>query len=215
MYPTQTQRHKIIRILLILFIVNQLVNFVLGAPVDVQERLAGGIEDGTAALQNRMDVGGSTNTADQTPPSSEGTDLTLLDNDRTPPPATPATPPNRKYRFRPYTYRPNHFADTSKPVRPYFRPILALPANPSGRHPLSLSPVPEERLQPASSLATDNPLTTSHQPTPHQNPGLDLDLHPPLNPEPHPSVSGQAPIEEVAGILKNTKIKRTFPTPVQ
>jgi hypothetical protein len=80
MYPIQMRRHKIVtRTLLILFIVNQVVNFVFGAPVAAREKLERRI-DGTAALQKRLDPveEGSTNMAGQTPPSPDKTEVDRL-----------------------------------------------------------------------------------------------------------------------------------------
>ena len=77
MYTTQIQRHKIIRILLILFIVTQVVSSVFGAPVAVREKLEGRIdadvtEDGTVELQKRVDaVEQGSNMVGQTPPSPD------------------------------------------------------------------------------------------------------------------------------------------------
>jgi hypothetical protein len=77
MYATQMQRHKIIRILLILFIVSQVVSSVFGAPVAVREKLEGCIdadvtEDGAVALQKRVDaVEEGPNMVGQTPPSPD------------------------------------------------------------------------------------------------------------------------------------------------
>ena len=291
MYPTQIQRHKIIRILLILFILNQVVNFVFGVPVAVQEKLDG-TEDGTATLQRRVNVEGSTN-IDQTPPKSDGTetdqsrqlpvgtnlrprrippDLTRLpgSNGGPPPPPPPPPPPTtgpRTPRIRPVRpygpflpYRPYSFLPTDprlpvgpnsplrpsglrpsgpvrivSPTRPYFPLPLYHPSLPFAL-PSSPPPLRGARLQPSTSLFTGNPSTTGHQLTPQQNSGSDSDVHPlsnqqpPPNQEPHslpnleeplpnagphPSTSGEAPIDEVLGMLKIGKIKRTLPAPVQ
>ena len=276
MYPTQMRRHKIIRILLSLFIVNYLVNFVFGAPVAIREELqgciyAGGTEEGTAALQKRINVEeGLTIMEGQTPSSFDGPEVdrlrhemgqlgmglmtrhipapTLSYGDLTPlTPPTPPTPPGPYPRhYSPYllnhpysiplanpriSVHPNVPARPYRPIstslvrptrlRPYNRPVSLL--RPSRFRPISPPPPPEDRLQPASSLSIDNPSTTGHWLTSQQNSMSDLEVRPPLNqefhplpnPGPHPSTQGETAADKASDILKDTKIKRTFPAPVQ
>ncbi|KAN0102418.1 hypothetical protein V8E52_011966, partial [Russula decolorans] len=83
------------------------------------------------------------------------------------------------------------------------------------------SPLPKDRLPPAWSLTTDTPSSTGHQPTPQQNLGPDLDVHPPPNLEPrtppnselHPPAPAEMPIDDFLDMLMNGKRKR--PSPVQ
>jgi hypothetical protein len=80
MYPDKI----VTRILLILFIGNQVVNFVLGAPVAAQEELKGRIdvdvtEDGTTtALQKRVNPVDGTNIAGQGSQSPYWTEIDQL-----------------------------------------------------------------------------------------------------------------------------------------
>ena len=286
MYSTQMRWQKIIRVLLIIFIVNQLVNFAFGAPMAVREKLekcidADRTEDGTAALQERVNIEeGLTNLAGQTPKSSDRTETdrfwqllrprripaaTFPNSDPTsltprlfpmPPPGDPPKhpippvfrPPLLPNHYRPYhPNRPNRpkppygivlANNPRKPLHPFYRLIsFALPyLPPSWLHTTSPPSIPEERLQAGLSLAIGNSLTTGHQLSPQQSAGPDLDVPPPSlepqplpNPEqpllnqekpppsqgPHPSTSGETAIDEVLDTLKNTKIKRTFPAPVQ
>jgi hypothetical protein len=212
MYPTQMRRHKIIRILLILFIVNQVVNFVFGAPV--REKLEGCIDaDGTAALQKRVNMEEVTRTS----PDSGRTPATLpvrpyshvlpyrpysilTTNPRIPvrpyTPARPYTPVCPNNPVRPNSPGPIRILRLVRPVRPYF--LLYRP------------PRPEGRLQLPSSLTTNN--LNPEQPPPNQEPHSQPNPEQlPPNPGPHPSTSGEAPIDDVLDMLKNTKIKRTFP----
>ncbi|KAI0281263.1 hypothetical protein BGY98DRAFT_227792 [Russula aff. rugulosa BPL654] len=206
MYPIQTQQHKIIRILLILFIINQVANFAFGAPVAVREKLEGcidadGTDDGTLTLQKRVNPveKGSMNMAGQTPPGSDRTEADRLWE------GMGQLGTDLKPRHIP-TSRTSLFGKRAPPP-PTKRPT-------------------KERLQPAPLLTTNNPSTTSHQLIPQQNSGSDLDVHPPPNLEPqplekpppnsgpHPSTSGEMPVDEVWNILKDSKLKRTFPAPV-
>ena len=80
------RRHRIVtRTLLILFIVNQVVNSVFGVPVPARGKLewridVDGTEDGTAALQTRVNPveEGSTNMAGQKPLSPDRTEVDQL-----------------------------------------------------------------------------------------------------------------------------------------
>ena len=284
MYPTQMRRQKIVRILLILFIVNHIANFVVGAPVAAQEKLDGpidvdGTEDWKAALQKQMDEG-SKNIPGQTFPSldnlktealpsknlhwsSKGsTDSNLLPRmpPSSSPPTTPPTPPPPSSptpqppaslydRLPPprtlppyhpvphlplYSYgygspppyrlvRPSDFAPfVARPFRPSDFVPSARPLRPSDFDPPSRPPIPYSHLPPAfsppppaSSLITDNPWTTGHQPTPKQDSGPDLGVQPPPNPVPHPSEAAEIPIDKFSDLLKKAKLRRTLPNLVQ
>ena len=274
MRPTQMGRHKIIRIILVLFMLNQVVDFVFGAPVAVREKLgpinADETDDGRAVSQRRVNVEeGSTNMAGQTRLSSEANriwqEMAQLSMDLEPrriPPPRPEDNPTPPPLPRPPTPPPPTLFPPFRPFRPV---VLSAPVPPIRAHfplspyppltipPTTPPPLAEGRLQSASSSAAHNPSpsTTGHQLTPQQNPGPDLDVHPPLNPEPrpipnsgqpspnqephplpnpephsppnpeqprpnpgpHPSTSGE--VDEVLDMLKNGRIKRTFPAPVQ
>ena len=102
-------------------------------------------------------------------------------------------------------------------IRPiYPRPVRPVrPYHPYHPRPISPPLLPEERLQPASSLTIDGSSTSSHQLTPQQNSRPDSDVHLPPNPEPHSSAAAEVSIDEVVDMLKKLKIKRTLPAPVQ
>jgi hypothetical protein len=213
------RQHKMVtRILLVLFIVSQVVN---GAPVAAREKLKGRIrvdvdvtEDGTAALQKRVNPveEGSTNMAGQTPPSPDRTEVdrlwqdmgeqgVLIDN------PTPLDIPG--WSTPPFIKGSPTESIGSNPTPP---PPPTSPPPPTP--PMPPMPLPEEHLAPAWLWTTDRPSTTGHQPTPQQNPGPDLDVHLPLNPEPHPPAVAEMPIDDFLDMLMGGKIKRTFTAPV-
>jgi hypothetical protein len=206
--------HKIVtRTLLILFIVNQVVNFVFGAPVAAREKLEGHIdvdvtEDGTAALQKRVNPvdKGSTNMVGQTPSSPDQTELDQL--------------------WKEISEQGNMFMDSPTPLHipgwstPPFSnesPTESMGSNSphmSPSPPTSPPPsLPEERLPPAWSLTTDTLSTTGHKTTPQQSSGPDLDVHPPPNPEPHPLTVAGMPIGESLEMLMKGLTKPLQPPP--
>lgn len=224
------RRRKIVtRTLLILFVINhwQIFNFVFGAPVAARERLEEcidmeGTEDGTAALQKRVNPvdEGSTNMAGQTPLSPDRTEVDqlwqelgeqgmLIDS------PTPLNIPGWSTPL--FSKGSSTESIGSNPTPPPSPPPPSSPPPPTPPPPTSPPPsltLPEERLPPASSLTTDTPSTTGHQPTPQQSPGPDLDVHPPPNPGPHPPAMAEMPINAFLEMLMEGKIKRTFPAPV-
>jgi hypothetical protein len=236
------RRHKIVTwSLFILFIVDQVVNFVFGAPVPTaRKKLEGhidmdGTEDGTAALQKRVNPmdEGSTNMAGETPPSPDKTEVDQLWQEM------------RKQGILIDSPTPLHIPGWSTPpysqgsstgsidgpllVSPEGTPLGPVAHNPSP--PLHPMPLPEDRPPLASSLTTDTLSTTGHQPTPQQNLqpaqtlqqslGPDSDtylppntLQPEPNLEPHPPPAVEVPIDDFLEMLMEGKIKRTYSAPV-
>ncbi|KAF8490457.1 hypothetical protein F5888DRAFT_1741418 [Russula emetica] len=218
------QRKLITRTLLILFIVNQVVDFAFGAPVAVREKLEGCIdadvtEDGTATLQKRVNPveEGSTNMAGQTPPSPDRTEVDqlwqgeedmLIDSPTPlhipmyPPPLTPPPPlsPPPPMSPAPLTPPPPLSPPPLTPPPPPTSPPPLTPPPP----PTTPPPLPEEHLPQAWPLTTK---TTSHQPTQQQSLGPDLDVHPP-NPEPRPPAAAEIPIGDFLDMLIKGKVKR-------
>jgi hypothetical protein len=190
------------RILLVLFIVSQVVN---GAPVAAREKLKGRIGvDGTAALQKRVNPveEGSTNMAGQTPPSPDRTEVDRLWQEM------------GEHGVLIDSPTPLDIPGWSSPPFSKESPTESIGSNPTPPPPTSPPPLPEEHLAPAWLWTTDTPSTTGHQPTPQQNPGPDLDVHPPLNPEPHPPAVAEMPVDDFLDMLMEGNIKRTFMAPV-
>ena len=197
MYPTQMRRHKITRILLILFIVNQLVNFVIGVPVAAQEN-----------LERRVN-------APPPPPPPP------------PPPMPPkplGRPlpfPLRPYAWRPRPRpRPARPPTISLPILPEERP------KPASSFPVTTdkpsTTIPQQISGP--DLDVRPPPNPESQPLPNpEQPPPKLEPHPLLNPEErpsnpeHPSATAESPVNKLSDVLKISKLKRTFPvpTPVQ